>query len=332
MAQTTAPQGYKSAYAALLDVIRFAHSITTSTSSAIALLYHAERSITYGREEDQHSQRQAAEGIWSAKSGQWIRGPSGIGKSTWKRANAELEAAELVSRIRRWNRYGKDDATEYAICWQNVRAAIDAQRYMRAVQAEPPREEEAKGVAHSGPVSGPETTTEWPTVGHSPRPASEWPTAGHTVSQSLLLTEESSHSPRARESGAPAAHPLAAAIEAATGERPTDRLTAKLLEIARKLSLPDEALAKWIHEKCEAVRARGYPLRAGLLIKAASEELIGWIKSNRELIADLQRAEQIAANATAPVRPIAEPTTTPEFASELLKDTRARKARKQGAS
>lgn len=128
MAHSLAPQGYQSNYTAILDLIRFGFAIWSASQMAV-LLYHAERSTAIGKDADQHSQRQATEGIYSARQLRWIRGPAGVSLATWKRANAELEQTMerpegVLKRTRHENQFGKDDPTEYEIDWPAIKKAL----------------------------------------------------------------------------------------------------------------------------------------------------------------------------------------------------------------
>jgi hypothetical protein len=121
---------------------------------------------------------------------------------------------------------------------------------------------------------------------------------------------------------------VAAAIEEASGERPTDRLTNSILQTANRLRLPLPVIVRWIHDKCFEVRARGYPLRAGLLAGAANTELIAWCKNNSNFVhqvqAEIERAEYAAAQLAE--MPAASPAPDPQFAADLLREIAARKA------
>jgi hypothetical protein len=127
----TAPLGYSSNYVAIMSLIRFGPAIW-GNNEFLVLLFHAERSTLYGRESDQHSQSQAAEGVYSKTECRWIRGRAGVARSTWKVANAALCESGLIQRIPRQHRNGGDAPTEYAINWLAVKAAIE-----EAASAEP---------------------------------------------------------------------------------------------------------------------------------------------------------------------------------------------------
>ena len=151
MAHTTAPPGYGSNYAAIVQLIKFGYAIWTPAQMAV-LLFHAERSTAIGKDCDQHSETQATNGIYSHHALQWIRGPAGVGRSTWHRANAELETTAknpsgVLRRSRQTNRHGRDDATEWAIDWHAVKAQIEKWKEdtPRPVTKSPGRKPAAQG-------------------------------------------------------------------------------------------------------------------------------------------------------------------------------------------
>lgn len=358
MAQT-APPGYQSNYSAILDLIRYGYGIW-SPSQMAALLFHAERSTANGREADQHSANQATDGIYSVRTLGWVRGPAGLSKSTWCKVNGELvidpekpetAATGVLRRIRRTNHFGKDDATEYSLDWGAIKRRIQTWKEQRRNQAysevECPNfghskgEETGKGVSGFGALSVLNSDTQCPDSGHSPQPVEgstpgswgECPDFGHTVKSKSLPTEVG-QSQRAREN--PSAAAIACAIEEASNERPTDRLTNSILQTAERLRLPLPVTVRWIHDKCHEVRARGYPLRAGLLADAAKTELIGWCKSNRHFVdrvrMDIESAERRKDQEKTQHMPTQQAVADPEFASELVRDMAAKKAARKAAS
>jgi hypothetical protein len=351
MAQT-APAGYQSNYSAILDLIRFGYGIWSLAQMA-ALLFHAERSTVHGREADQHSANQATDGIYSVRTLAWVRGPSGLSAATWYRANNDLTKTGILRRIRRTNRFGKDDATEFELDWTAISRRIVAWKEQKPSDVFGENESlslrDSKGEQTEKGVSQPErlkrrtngkgclsqretqslslrdspqhieppTTTSW----------GESLTVRDTVKSKSLLTKVST--PREPEN--PSAAAVAYAIEEASGERPTDRLTNSILQTAERLRLPAPAIVRWIHDKCHEVRSRGYPLRAGLLDNAAKTELIGWCKSNRRFLErvqmDAEQAEYRKEQEKHQQMPANDKTVTadPEF-SDLLRGLAAKKA------
>jgi hypothetical protein len=87
-------------------------------------------------------------------------------------------------------------------------------------------------------------------------------------------------------------------------------------------------IVRFIHDKCFEVRARGYPLRAGLLAGAARDELVAWCKNNAGFVHQVQAGIERAENAAAELAemPAALAGPDPEFAKELLRGIAARKA------
>lgn len=359
--ERTAPPGYPHNFAAILDLIRYGYAIWTPSQMA-ALLYHAERSTATGKAADQHSEDQSTSGIYSAQQMAWVRGPSGISKTTWHRVNGELaiDADDpqrtphgVLRKIRRTNRYGKADPTEYSLVWPAITREIQAwkerasrdrselqEEFDSPNLGESKGEETGKGLSQSRRVTLPIQESHSPNPGESPQPVAEqtpgsWgdsPNLGDTVKSKSLFTTVG-QSQRAREN--PSALAIACAIEEASGERPTDLLTNSILQTAGRLRLPLPVIVRWIHDKCHEVRARGYPLRAGLLDGAAKTELIGWCKSNRRFVERVQmeidREEYRREQEKIQQMPTQETVENPEFATELLRDIAAKKAAKKAA-
>jgi hypothetical protein len=129
MSRHTGPPGYESNAAAMDKLIKFGGGIWTP-SQMMALLYHAERSTAVGKDADQHSESQATEGIYSIQQLRWIRGPSGLSRSTWHRVNGELAQTEerphgVLRKILRTDRFGGADSTEYCLDWLEIKSAIE---------------------------------------------------------------------------------------------------------------------------------------------------------------------------------------------------------------
>ena len=99
-AQNTAPAGYNSNFAALLDLLRFGFAIWGPVRMAV-LLFHAERSTAYGKLSDQHSKTQALNGVYSKPHGTWIRGPAGVSNGTLARENKALLQEGMIKRFHR---------------------------------------------------------------------------------------------------------------------------------------------------------------------------------------------------------------------------------------
>jgi hypothetical protein len=352
MAQT-APPGYQSNLSAILDLIRYGYGIWTPSQMA-ALLFHAERSTAMGRNADQHSAGQSTKGIYSTRSLSWVRGPSGLSPATWYRANNELaidaekpetEKTGVLRRIARTNRFGKSDPTEFQLDWTAIKRRIgewkERQNNQELSEGESLNlrdskgEETEKGVPQietlslsereTHPLKLRDSTQDAAATGPGPRGVSL--NLRDTVKSKSLSTKVG-QSQRARED--PTAAAIAAAIEEATGERPTDILTNSILQTGQRLRLPLRVTVRWIHEKCQEVRARGYPLRAGLLAGAAETELIGWCKSNIRFLQivqmEIEREEHRQEQEKHQRMPAAEPAADPDFAANLLREIATRKA------
>ena len=124
MLRIMAPEGYPSNLAAVLDLMRFGPGIWSATE-LLVLYFHVERSTVMGRDSDQHSQRDALQGVYSPAEFRWIRGPAGVSKGSWVRANRALVKAGVLKSYRHRNGNLKDDPTEYVVIWPAIARAID---------------------------------------------------------------------------------------------------------------------------------------------------------------------------------------------------------------
>lgn len=142
----TAPEGFRSNLEALRAVLQFGPAIMTN-AEFIVLLYHVERITLYGRETDQHSRRHALNGIYRNDMGRWVRGPCGVSKSTWIRANQALIVKGFLKTYSL--RLKRHDGTEYEVLWPAIAKAIADWKVVRSEELglfhlEPPvREKEA---------------------------------------------------------------------------------------------------------------------------------------------------------------------------------------------
>jgi hypothetical protein len=129
LVHTTAPPGYKSNHDAIIALLRFGFAIWSGAQMK-ALIFHAERSILYGRESNRHSEKQAMDGVYSVHRFEWVRGPCGLSRAAWYRANAELaidqENPEKTPDgvLRRYYTGGGNQVVEYRIDWLAVKARI----------------------------------------------------------------------------------------------------------------------------------------------------------------------------------------------------------------
>ena len=119
------PPGYGNAAHAFDDLISFGPGCW-GLRKWLVILFHAERTISYGREAGQYSTAQAIEGVFS--HGRYVRGTVGVSPATYKRINAKLIAEGLLFRTRRSDERGADIASEYRLNWKAIKAAIEAYR------------------------------------------------------------------------------------------------------------------------------------------------------------------------------------------------------------
>lgn len=302
--QRTAPAGYSSNFTAILDVIRYGPGIWGPIKTTV-LLWHIERSTAYGWQSDQHSESQATAGIYSTELRKWIRGPAGVGAGTYHRSNATLLSAGLITKQQRTTMKGGHAATEYAPDWLAIRAAItDWQEQTPVPRHSRDRQTQGFPFSQNGRRASP---TAEEAFSQSGRRAS--PRVGDTVVSSSSFTVVSeSRAPEAAEppsAAVAAASPdpptfpskqndrttageVAAAIEAAYGRplKPADAIPGRLLAIAKRLGLGLEPLCWWIAEWFAAKRAANYPITSPqLLVKAAAEDLIPWMRNNHRTLA-----------------------------------------------
>lgn len=307
--RTTAPPGFENNHDALKQLIRFGFGIWTAPQMQV-LLFHAERSVSYGKESDQHSQAQAVNGIFSRNAGFWVRGPAGISKATWHRVNSALEsdpevstapqesdAPRVLTRTRRKHASGADAATEYAIDWLKVAEAIAKFRHtvpeMLPLLAGIPAAVEEEGVSHrdtgclslrQGGVS-PRDTPPHLRVSHRETPTPVTPeiyTAGSAQRRraDLLASEVAA---------------VKEWITTAWGAPIPRRWTyipGQVNEIAAKLGIHGPAIEKWIRELMQAKNRQHYRVEnPGFFATAAAIDLIQWARQpdNRNICAAAAR-------------------------------------------
>jgi hypothetical protein len=113
------PPGYNTRLAALMDVIRFGPELL-SGPEFLALLFHVERSLCYGKKADAASGAQMVRGIYR-KDKTWIRGGSGLKKVAACQANTSLEGKGLLRRTARSSEERGHEPTEYEVLWEPLR-------------------------------------------------------------------------------------------------------------------------------------------------------------------------------------------------------------------
>src|ERR1035437_592550 len=113
------PPGYKSRLEAFMDVVRFGPTALPG-APFLALLFHVERSLPYGKEVDAASLSQMTGGI-KRSDGSWVRAGSGLKKSTAAQANNDLETKGLLKRKTRESNRGGYQPTEYTVNWEKLK-------------------------------------------------------------------------------------------------------------------------------------------------------------------------------------------------------------------
>jgi hypothetical protein len=116
---TFVPEGFGHRIDAMMDLIRFGPELMNHVEF-LALLFHAERSLGYGKPADAASLSQMAKGVYNRKTRQRIRGAAGIAKATCAKANARLEKKGLIRRVPKYRDNGGCAPTEYEIQWHQL--------------------------------------------------------------------------------------------------------------------------------------------------------------------------------------------------------------------
>lgn len=325
MSRTTAPPGYESNYAAIMDLIRYGPAIW-SCSQFQALLFHAERSTAYGKDADKHSEKQAIEGIYSARTFSWVRGPSGLSRANWYRANAELvidnedprKTPLGVLRVHR-SGAGRGQVIEYALDWKFVTARIQKWKGSQSETLstkEGSQFETFKGLnlrpfSEDAPVE-------------NKRAGKKEGSQFETHSQSLLVLDSDSRS----ESSLLAA--ISLELELVCEQRlQTDRPARQILKAGQKLDLPLECISRFMHEKADEFRGRRYRFTPGLMAEAFGREIIPWIRRNAEFVSSRRKRQalnRIAETKLIDEQPPAE-SPDPNFGRDLIRDVRNRRAK-----
>jgi hypothetical protein len=114
------PGDYKSRLTAFMDVVRFG-PVALPGAAFLALLFHVERSLPYGKASDTTSLGQMTNGI-QRSDGSWVRAGSGLKKSAVAQANADLEKKGLLKRETRQSSRGGNRPTEYTVDWKALKA------------------------------------------------------------------------------------------------------------------------------------------------------------------------------------------------------------------
>lgn len=103
--------GFNTLERALISLIRFGPGCFGALKWCV-LMYHVERCDTWGsqKSQDAHSVGQALSGIFDRTAGEWVRGPAGVGETTYKLLTRELvEVDNILSRAYVSSRRGDAD-------------------------------------------------------------------------------------------------------------------------------------------------------------------------------------------------------------------------------
>jgi hypothetical protein len=349
----TAPPGYESNHHAIMDLVRFGPAIWTLAQWA-ALLFHAERSTAYGKDSDQHSESQAMDGIYSVRRFEWVRGPAGLGRSTWYKTNAQLEIdpehpEQTPNGVLKRHRTGtgRGQVVEYELDWGALKRRIQKWKQEgstgRTLSGPEAAQEGSTGRTLSGPEAAQEGSTGRTLKGPQDGPflkncgaenkgtSEKEGSTPWTHSQSLTLKSDITVSQDVCSRAE-----IADAIEAACGERPmTDRLINQILIPNRKLRLPAEVIARWVQDFTFDRRAAKYTVRAGLYGTAFEKHIMSWLKQNQHFVAECQRKaelkrKRVVADVGEMKSPVAQPNPPDEQQMRAL-DERLRASRAEDA-
>jgi hypothetical protein len=129
------PDGYKSRFEALMDIVRFGPGLLGEAEFK-AVLFHAERTAGWGKPSDSSSYDQMVNGIERRNGGGHVRAGCGLSKGAAAKANFHLEKKGLLKRETRKHADGGYSATEYSINWPEIRAYFQAKLATTVVSQE----------------------------------------------------------------------------------------------------------------------------------------------------------------------------------------------------
>lgn len=318
----TAPPGYESNHAAMLDFMRYGPAIW-SCSQVLALMFHIERSLAYGKTADEHSEDQALDGIYSNQKLDWVRGPAGLSRATWYRANNELEidtekpGTNPNAVLIRTRRTHGNQVTEYEVDWKAFKAIISRWKQGHQSRSETGKHKSTRlnlrRVPAEAPVSnwdGYPSQAETSTFADSKRESAGYPSQSETHSQSLDfksdLTSPSDEISRAA---------VNLELELASGERPrTDGPSDMILEANKKYGLLAEVVKRFLHEKGGDFRARGYKFNPMTLARAFTEDVIPWLRKteNKYFVEECRRRRNAERDKASALREMQTPEAKEE--------------------
>jgi hypothetical protein len=342
MSRHTAPPGFDSNHDAIMALISFGQAIW-SCAQMNALLFHAERSTRYGKESDRHSEKQAMEGVYSVQQGRWVRGPCGLSRGGWYAANAAL----LIDGVlKKRDRGHKGQIVEYEIDWLAVKKKIEKWTQTKAPQRvqnlDPLPTQRVQNLDAKGPEFGP-----FESVENKQNAISKGPEFGPYTKRLTLKSDFDSPSETVsvdkkqngsqtgtRQTSSFSRESINLELEIASGERPrTDGPSTQILNANAKYRMPWEVVVRFLHEKAENFRARGYQFNPKTLAKAFTEDFIPWQAKNRRFIDESVQRQELALQKTADVSSIGgkKQNPDPQFGHDLVNEIR-QKRKGKGAS
>lgn len=137
---TFVPEGFKKRIEALTFLIRFGPEFL-EPSEFLMLLFHAERSLIYGKSADRASASQMERGVYRKPTATWVRGGCGVSRRHAIESNRALAAGDygrgarggtgraplLKRRAEASDTPGGPAPTEYEIDWKAFREFVAAQ-------------------------------------------------------------------------------------------------------------------------------------------------------------------------------------------------------------
>lgn len=121
--------GFGSLAKALVALMRYGPGLF-GPQKFLVLLFHVERCDTWGasKSQDAHSIGQALTGVFDRERAAWVRGPCGVGRTSYRQLTDELVSGKILARAYISSRRGDQDAPVYKVNWATLHTAIEAYR------------------------------------------------------------------------------------------------------------------------------------------------------------------------------------------------------------
>ncbi len=308
----TAPPGFSSNYDALLAVFRFG-PVIWGCADLRALEFHAERSVAYGKVSDRHTETQALKGVYSTHQLDWVRGPAGLSRRAWYKANANLASEGILRKAKGDGRYG---AVEYEIDWVAFKSRITQWKARQSALSDSEgcttcTPQQASRGAQFAP-EGCTVCTPDKAEPHGKHVATAYGDASEGCTTCTRQSDFDTTDSDSRSDGHLHLARISLELEIACNERPrTDGPAKTIRQVLRTLEskghpIPVPVFVRFLSDKANDFRARRYPFNAGLLAKAFREEIFKWLNDpgNRNFIVEQHREAERARQRAAEVKPM----------------------------